>query len=196
MKSNVEDITNKVVYTKIYDALNYQNDFLIDNLINASQIFDVIDDEFYSMISEQYKDQLLNFASVMADSKGYMSLYLFSFVISSLKECINYSFDFVKCIKSFYNNTEEQNIIMMKSLDKILNFYYNNMHNSPLQYYTKYKLLYKFNIQQIQYITASIKVQTTNIKNNSNNFIIYFLLYYINFGFIEIGFSIFSGASK
>ena len=138
MKSNVEDITNKVVYTKIYDALNYQNDFLIDNLINASQIFDVIDDEFYSMISEQYKDQLLNFASVMTDSKGYMSLYLFSFVISSLKECINYSFDFVKSIKSFYNNTEEQNIIMMKSLDKILNFYYNNMHNSPLQYYTKY----------------------------------------------------------
>ena len=85
MKSNVEDITNKVVYTKIYDALNYQNDFLIDNLINASQIFDVIDDEFYSMISEQYKDQLLNFASVMTDSNGYMSLYLFSFVISSLR---------------------------------------------------------------------------------------------------------------
>ena len=149
MKSNVEDITNKVVYTKIYDALNYQNDFLIDNLINASQIFDVIDDEFYSMISEQYKDQLLNFASVMADSKGYMSLYLFSFVISSLREVIDYSSNFVKCIKSFCNNTEEQNIIMMKSLDKILNFYYNNMHNSPLQYYTKYKLLYKFNIHDV-----------------------------------------------
>ena len=52
MKSNVEDITNKVLYTKIYDALNHQNDFLIDNLMNASQIFDIIDDDFYSMISE------------------------------------------------------------------------------------------------------------------------------------------------
>ena len=149
MKSNVEDITNKVVYTKIYDALSYKNDFEIGYLMNASQIFDIIDDDFYSMISEQYKDQLLTFASVITDSKGYMSMYLFSFVISSLKEVIDYSFDFVKSIKSFYNNTEEQNIIMMKSLDKILNFYYNNMHNSPLQYYTKYKLLHKFNIHDI-----------------------------------------------
>ena len=40
-------------------------------------------------------------------------------------------------------------MIMIKSLDKILNFYYNNMHNSPLQYYTKYKLLHKFNIHDV-----------------------------------------------
>ena len=31
MKSNVEDITNKVVYAKIYNALNYHDDFLFDN---------------------------------------------------------------------------------------------------------------------------------------------------------------------
>ncbi len=149
MKSNIEDITNKIVYSRIYDALSCTNDLSIGDLMNASQIFDIIDDNFYSTISEQYKDQLLIFASVMDDSKGYMSLYLFSFVISSLKECINYSNNFVRCIESFYNNTETQNIIMLKSLNKILHFYYDNMYNSPLQYYTKDRLLYQFNIRKI-----------------------------------------------
>ena len=70
-------------------------------MINVSQIFDVIDDKFYSLISKQFKDQLLNVAVVMDDFKRYMSLYLFLFVVSSLREVNDYFSNFVKCINSF-----------------------------------------------------------------------------------------------
>ena len=46
---------------------------------------------------------------------------------------------------SFNSNNKDQNVIMLKSFNKILTFYYNNMSNSPpLQFYTENGFLYRF----------------------------------------------------
>ena len=147
MKTNIEDITNKVSYTKIYDVLTNSNNlnFSFDDLASMSNVFNIINDDFYSSIANQFKQQLLIFACMLSDTKGYMSLYLFSFIISSLDECINLSTHFKTCIRSFNSNNKDQNVIMLKSFNKILTFYYNNMSNSPpLHFYTENGFLYRF----------------------------------------------------
>ena len=54
MKSNIEDIVDKVSYAKIYDALN--SDISDMQMIAENrEIFDIVDDNFYSKISKQDK---------------------------------------------------------------------------------------------------------------------------------------------
>ena len=84
MKSNIEDIVDKVSYAKIYDALN--SDISDMQMIAENrEIFDIVDDNFYSKISKQNKmrDAMRVYARILSANIGYMSLYLFSFIIKT-----------------------------------------------------------------------------------------------------------------
>ena len=58
-----------------------------------------------------------------------MSMYIFSFIISSLKDCVKFSYSIISNIISFESNTKEQNIIMLKALDNILSIYFKHKPN-------------------------------------------------------------------
>ena len=166
MKTNIEDITNKVSYAKIYDALNSIDDNLsLDYLMNADNVFNIIDDKFYSVLSKQAKPKysLLTYASMLSTNKSYMSMYLFSFVLSSLDEFVNYSNNIVKNIKSFYSNTKEQNIIMLKSFNKILNIY-----SGVKSQIKDDKLLYSFIIESLD-VNLIKDILSFSKINNFNN---------------------------
>ena len=84
MKSNIEDIVDKVSYAKIYDALS--SDISDMQMIAENrEIFDIVDDNFYSKISKQDKmrDAMRVYASILSANIEYMSLYLFSFIIKT-----------------------------------------------------------------------------------------------------------------
>ncbi len=125
MKSNVEELSYKISYSEIYDMLKSYYLFSYD-IEDVPKVFSVIDDDFYLTISEQFRSQLLAFAYILSTSKGYMSLYLYSFAISSLKDCFKHAISFIKCINSFDNSTQEEKYILIKSLDKIAQFCYDN----------------------------------------------------------------------
>ena len=166
MKSNIEDIVDKVSYAKIYDVLS--SDISDMQMIAENrEIFDIVDDNFYSKISKQNKmrDAMRVYARILSANIGYMSLYLFSFIIKTCYDCTIHVYIFVKCIKSFYGNNEKQNVIMLKSLDKILSICLKESAHNDFMLYVFIKE--KINIDLIKdIIIFSNKYQF----NNCNSF--------------------------
>lgn len=139
MNINVEELSYNILYDEIYGMLTSYNSFSY-NIEDVPKVFNVIDDDFYSVISKQFKSQMLAFAYMLSVAKGYMSLYLYSFAISSLIDCFKHSNNFMNCINSFDNSTQEEKHILIRSLDKIAQFYYDNSKmkkgGSKLLFYT------------------------------------------------------------
>lgn len=123
MNINVEEFSYNILYDEIYRML-ISYDSSSYNVEDIPKVFNVIDDDFYLVISKQFKSQMLAFAYMLSVAKGYMSLYLYSFAISSLTDCFKHSNSFMNCINSFDGSTQEEKHILIRSLDKIAQFYY------------------------------------------------------------------------
>ena len=171
MITKLSNINYKVVYSDVYEALKHH-----DTCIDYSKIFTFIDDDFFSELvkDDHYRCMLMYIASCLCSTvynSSHISMYLFSHTIKTLANVINSVTYFQYNLNAFSKNSKEQNLIMIKAFDKIIEFYYKNMSASPLQNIFQFLLAtFSIHVQNICY-NDIIKFAIENKFNNVVDFI-------------------------
>lgn len=171
MITKLSNINYKVVYSHVYEALKYHETY-----IDYSKIFTFIDDDFFDELvkDDHYRCMLMNIACYLCSTvynSSHISMYLFSHTIKTLANVIENVKYFQYNLNAFSKNSKEQNFIMIKAFDKIIEFYYKNMSASPLQNIFQFLLTtFSMHVQNICY-NDIIKFAIENEFNNVVDFI-------------------------
>lgn len=171
MITKLSNINYKVVYSHVYEVLKYHETY-----IDYSKIFTFIDDDFFDELvkDDHYRCMLMNIACYLCSSiykSSHISMYLFSHTIKTLANVIENVKYFQYNLNAFSKNSKEQNLIMIKAFDKIIEFYYKNMSASPLQNIFQFLLTtFSIHVQNICY-NDIIKFAIENEFNNVVDFI-------------------------
>lgn len=150
MKSDLDTINYKMLYPDVYDCID--NHFV--NTPDLTKIFNFIDNDFYTKLvkNNAYRTQLLYTGALLSGaskfSASYMSVYLFSFAISSIREVIDNILYICYALEQTIKNTDEQNAILFSSVNKIIKFYFDHMTGSPIGDYNLNKLIYHFLVRE------------------------------------------------